>query len=850
MRLLRLVTWPYVRRHALRTALTALGVVLGIAVFVGMHAANQRVVAAFSETIDRIAGKTDLQITAGEAGFPEEILEKVQAARSVRVAVPVIEAVVRSRLEGAGDLMVLAVDMTGDRSLRDYSLEDSGTAIDDPLIFLAQPDSLIVSRELADKHGLRSGTRLTLETASGERPFTVRGIMKPEGLATAFGGNLAVMDVYAAQRMFGRGRTFDRIDVGVTSESSVAQAQHDLAASLGPGFDVQPPASRGQQAQALVAGYGTMVNLSSAFALFIGMFIIHNSFVTAVTQRRREVGILRALGATRSQIRNLFLIEGAVLGTLGALAGLAIGAWVARSITSTFGELAAQLYGVAEQPAAGAGGIDVRLLIGSASLGVVTSVIAAVAPARRAAHIEPIEAMQQAIPQAPGFRHTALRVIPGIALAIASVALLASGNRWLSYAGYLATVAASLVLAPLLSHALVRLLRPLLKRWWPVEGSLAGDSLLLAPKRTAGAVLALMFSLALVVAFAGIARSSYASVVQWLDTTMNPDLFVMPSQRLDLRTVRFPAQMAGDLAAIPGVGRVQMFRNTRATFHGKPVMVAAIEMDSVRHTLRQQPVAGNRDEMFTAAAAGRGVIVSDNLAQLYGLRLNDAVELAAPGGLVKLPIVGVLPDYTDQQGTIFLDRHVFVRYWLDDAVSDFRVFVSTGADPAEVRQRILSQLSGTRHVFVLTNTEARDYVLRVADRWFTLVNIQIAIAVVVAILGIVNALTVSVLDRRREIGVLKAVGALRGQIRRTIWLEAISVAAVGLVLGALLGAVLLRYLLDIVHRDAFGLRLDYVFPVGTVLMLVPVMLIAAIAAALWPSESAVRGSLVEALEYE
>jgi putative ABC transport system permease protein len=167
-----------------------------------------------------------------------------------------------------------------------------------------------------------------------------------------------------------------------------------------------------------------------------------------------------------------------------------------------------------------------------------------------------------------------------------------------------------------------------------------------------------------------------------------------------------------------------------------------------------------------------------------------------------------------------------------------------------VRQRITNLYAGRRHTFVLTNAESRAYILRLADQWFGLMNVQIGIAVLVAIFGIVNTLTVSITDRRRELGVLKAVGALRAQIRRSIWLEAGSIAFIGVVLGCVLGAVNLYYLLDIVHRDAVGLRLDYEFPTSTMLMLVPIMLAAAFLAALWPSQAAVRGSLVEALEYE
>jgi putative ABC transport system permease protein len=167
-----------------------------------------------------------------------------------------------------------------------------------------------------------------------------------------------------------------------------------------------------------------------------------------------------------------------------------------------------------------------------------------------------------------------------------------------------------------------------------------------------------------------------------------------------------------------------------------------------------------------------------------------------------------------------------------------------------VRQRIIERFAGQRQVFVLTNTELKRYILKITDQWFGLTSVQIAVAVLVAILGIVNTLTVSITDRRRELGVLQAVGGLHGQIRRTIWIEALSIGCLGLALGFALGAVNLYYILQIVHRDIAGMRLDYLFPWSVALGLVPTILGAALIAAIWPAESAVHGSLVEALEYE
>src|SRR5205823_11666288 len=217
----------------------------------------------------------------------------------------------------------------------------------------------------------------------GERKFTVRGILKTSGLTSAFGGNIAIMDVYAAQKMFGRGRTFDRVDIGLKPGYAVADAERELQRMLGSGFQIEPPSGRGQQFEAMLSAYSMMVNISSLFALFIGMFIIYNAFAIAVTERRSEIGILRALGATRAQIRWLFLGESAVTGLIGSLGGLAFGVLIARGIAASIGGLIADVYGVAQHADEVAASPTVLLI--ALGIGIATSMVAATIPARNAA---------------------------------------------------------------------------------------------------------------------------------------------------------------------------------------------------------------------------------------------------------------------------------------------------------------------------------------------------------------------------------------------------------------------------------------------------------------------------------
>jgi putative ABC transport system permease protein len=850
MILLRLVSWPYVRRHALRTLLTVAGIVLGVAVLVGMNTANRSVLAAFASTVDRIAGKTELQVTAGEAGFPEDVLENVQSAASVRVAVPVIEVVSDTKVRGEGSLLVLGVDLTGDRGLRDYELQSGEDAvIDDPLVFLAQPDSIIVSSAFADRNGLATGSVVALGTVDGDRRFTIRGLMEPRGLASAFGGNLAVMDIYAAQKMFGRGRTFDRIDIALHEGRSIDDGTREIQELLGSGFRVETPASRGGHFESMIAGYSVMMSASSVFALFIGMFIVYNAFATAVTERRSEIGILRALGATRGQIQRLFLAESAVAGLAGAIGGVAVGVLAARGIAASVAALLGGVFGVA------ADGSEVAIspvaLGGAVAIGVLASMIAALVPARSAAGVEPVLALRKGSYQTLSQSENRLRAAAAAALGAAAIAALVAGARGpMFYASHLLALLSAFLLTPVLAAGLTRALRPLLRWVRPVEGALAADNLLYATRRTSATLAALMFSVALVVAFAGMARATYGSLLEWVDSALNPELFVMPAPDIVVRTMRFPAAMTDELRSVPGVATVQPVREARVGFMGSEVMLVAVDLESIRKTSMVKVVAGNERTLFEDAAGARGLIVSDSLAQLRRLQVGDVVEIPSPSGMLRLPIVGTVVDYSDQQGTILMERSLFARSWSDDSVNFFRVYLTAGTAADDVKRRVLERYGGRRQVFVLNNDELRTYILDVAAQWFSLTYIQVAIAVLVAVLGIVNMLTVSITDRRRELAVLRAVGGMKRQIRQTIWIEAMTIGAVGVALGCAVGAINLYYALEIVRQDVAGMRLVYQFPVVAALALVPLMLAAALVAALWPAASAVRQPLVEALEYE
>jgi putative ABC transport system permease protein len=849
--LIRLISWPSARRHLLRWILTASGIVLGVAVLVAIQAANTTVVRSFSQTVDRIAGPTQLQVFgASTGGVREDVLESVRQGSIVQAAAPIIEEFAALDGHGKDSLLILGVDILGDSDLREYDVENNdneGAA--DLLTFLAQPDSLIITREYAEQNHLTLDSQIWLSTAEGLKPFTVAGTMRTGGLSSVFGGRLALVDIYAAQKMFGRGRSFDRIDVVLRPGCSVKDGQAQLARMLGPGFRVERPAARAQEFESLLSAYSRSMILVSIFALMVGVFIIYNSFSTAVAQRRFEIGVLRVLGATRGQIRALFLIESIVVGLLGSAVGVLGGLLLAQGSLKYISTFLETVYGFSSA----AKGIIVSpaLLVSALGIGVFTSAIAAILPAQAAAFVDPVHALKRGKIDTLSIEEHWIRRVAAITMLMISVACTWRGRSPATfYAGYALSLLAAVLLTPSLVIWSISLLRGPALWLRPLEGTLAMDSLSRAPRRTSATVSALMLSLAMVITLGGVSRAAYVSVRNWMGVALNPDLLVSSTENVTSPRFLFPPSMEPALAGMPGVADVQGVRTVHISVAGgRRTLIAADLANLARHgTL--EVAEGSAEQMSQLASQGKGVIISENLSTLQNLHLNNSLEIPTPSGLLRLPIVGVVQDYTSQEGSLWIDRTVFRRCWKSDEVDLFRVYLRPLASSDGVKRNILEKFQGRRQVFVFTNRELKSYVLRMVNQWFGTTYLPVLIAVLVALLGVANTLIVSVTDRRRELAVLRSIGGLRSQIRRVVSAEALLIALVGLVLGLALGAANIYYALEIARRQVTGVRLSYQFPWKVTLLLSPAILLVAWISAIWPALLAVRGSLVESLGYE
>jgi putative ABC transport system permease protein len=398
------------RRHVAKTLLTLLGVVVGVATFSSIRSAQETLVKGIRSTVDRVAGKAQLQITMA-GGVPEEAQEKIRLLPGIRATSPVIEQIVVPERGELGSLLVIGVDLLGDREMREYGFEGEDADLDDPLLFLAQPDSAVFTRDFAQRARLEIGSALTIRVPRGEKKVTARGLLSPKGFAEAFGGNLMVVDVYAAQELFGRGRRFDRIDVRLTEGTSVAEGMATLSRTLGPAYRVETPDRRGEQMERMVANFVAGFNVSSIFALAIGTFLIFNAFSVSVNRRRRDIGTLRALGATPRQVQTLFLLEAVLIGLLGGAIGCLAGTMVSQGFLQMMGQTTEVIYGVTSP---GVARLAPGIVIQSMILGLFASIVGAWGPALTASRIPPTEAFAKGSYQAHDPGNVKLRVAAGL----------------------------------------------------------------------------------------------------------------------------------------------------------------------------------------------------------------------------------------------------------------------------------------------------------------------------------------------------------------------------------------------------------------------------------------------------
>src|SRR5437899_7084737 len=385
----------FTRGGAARLALTVLAVAWGVALVAAVGLANHAVLRAFVEVIDTMAGRAALEVVAGEGGlFPEDVAAAVGATPGVEAAAPCVKGAAFA--EGGALLTVYGVDLTGDASERVYGAR---LEVDDPLAFLARPDSIAVARSFAAKQGLRPGDRLALTTPAGRRAFTVRGLLDAGGVARAYAGNVAAMDLHAAEQLFTRRGFITGVDVVVAPEADVRRVAEALARRLPAGLRVGATAERQADLRRVTESLRTALQALGLFGLVAAFLITFNRLSTVFEERAWQLGVLRAVGVRASAVWRSLIGESLLVGAAGVALGIPLGIGLGRLLVPVLATARPVADQLVAPPAVLAAEPGPLLLAGV--LGLATAVLAAALPAWRAARVAAAETMRTRGPEAP-----------------------------------------------------------------------------------------------------------------------------------------------------------------------------------------------------------------------------------------------------------------------------------------------------------------------------------------------------------------------------------------------------------------------------------------------------------------
>jgi len=827
MKLLRTLILRPLRRDPLRTGLTILSVALGVAVVVAIDLAGDAATGSFLSSLQTLAGTTDLEVLAN-GRLDERWIARLAALPVDAHWTPVIEA--QAEIAEVGSVPVYGVDLIGGTATRVGQVGDL-------------PHIAFVSSALAKRLG--PAPRRTLSVTLGGRPRSFR-ISQRIGASTEF----LVLDIAAIQEALDRYGQLDRIDVTVAHGEDLARVEQSVRAALAPGYLVERPGARSQENQRMLRAFRWNLRILSYISLVVGAFLIYNTIAVSVVRRRAEIGILRAVGAGRFTILALFLAEALLLGLAGAAVGIALGRLLAGATVGLIADTVNALY-TTIRPAPLELGFNEALVAMVA--GAAVALASAFAPAREAMDIPPTEAISRGAHE----HHARLRWRRGLtwSAVAAAVALALSQARPIGgfpLAGYAAaflSVAAAALAAPAVVLAVNRATRALVSR--PAEPLLAGRSLAASLSRTSIVVSALACAIAMMASVGIMVGSFRETVAVWLDIQLRADIY-LHNARSGAAGERPPlaAAVPGIVSAIPGVAAVDVFHGLEFHYRGERATLGAGNAEIVRRYGRLRFLPGeDRDAILRSLPGEDRAIVSEPFANKHGVRAGDRLTLPIGERNVRVTVAGIYYDYSSSQGYVILDRSTLLKYLPGQAATNAAVYLAPGADATRMQREIQLRTTGYG-VAIVPNQELRRNSMAVFDRTFAITWALEAVAIVVAMLGAANSLLALVLDRRRELGLLRYLGASGAQIRGIIVTEAAFLGMLAALLGLALGFALSLLLVFVINKQSFGWTIQFHPPGPLLAGALLLVWCVTVAAAVYPARVASRLNPVDVVREE
>ena len=840
------------RARAQRTLLTAVGIVLGVGIVFGVITLSDTMASTFTDLYSRAFGAADITVTAagGSGTFGEGVVEEIRSYEGVESAAPRLSLPASLILEGRQENGLPEV-----QSMRLFGVEPESAALATGFElaegrFPEDGKEITLDGGSAESAGLEIGDKVTVGTPRGPEKLELVGVLRiPGGSFGGFGFGMAPLP-YAREAFDEPGR-ISGIAVEAAEGTPVSALRERLDRRLGEGLQAERSETRTQEITSQLQGFKISLLFFAGTALFVGAFLVFNALSMTILERTRELGMLRALGSTRAMIARSVIAEALILGLLGSVLGVLFGYGMAKGLVYLFGRaFLFQITEIALSPFA---------LASALVVGVAVTAIAALYPALRAGRVSPVEAMRaRSGSTGEGRRSRVLSVL----VPLLGLLLLGVGAPWIYYlaknfsanldglvyasgiAGVIGAFLGVSLVIPALVRPLAALFSPILRLLFGVEGRMAAANATRNTGRTALTASALMVGISLVVAFSALGGSVLGSIRTYLEGSLGSDYVVQPqSQNSD---VTFSSGLPEKVGRVPGVESTTSLVSTFLR-DGEEVSIVFGVDESYPDIFRVEYAAGGPDA-FSKIEDG-GALVGKQLAETRKLGVGDNVELPTPEGPKKYPIEGVVEnDIVGGGAGIYLSRETLARDFNERKGEFLAIKAEPGTDRGSLTREIEEVLRGYPQFSLYSNAEWKEQIEGDFNRQYVFFYAIMGVSVAVSAFGVVNTLSMSVFERTREIGILRAVGMTRLQVGRLVIDEGIVISLIGCLVGVAVGS-LLGYLF-VQGSGAGGFEVDFFYPKLPALAALLSGLFIGVFAGLLPARSAARKSIVEAVQYE
>lgn len=845
----------YFKKDYRRYLIVLLGIALGAALFTGVRLAAEASRKSFSTGMDRFAGKADAVVTADAGAVDDRLVATLLKIPEVTAASPVLSVVVR--VTGHDEaLRIIGIAPLLDREFRDFpKVRESSQELDEERLWqrlITEPYSLALSRRAAALFGAAAEETLTLMHVNGRTDCVVAAVLQAEGLSLVDGGMVAVADIATVQELAGRQGLLDRIDLRFTQNATRHEIVAAITRALPEGVRLANPDEAAASGRAMILAYELNLTVLSFVSLFGGMFLVYGMVALNCATRRFDTAVLRSLGASRGSIFMLILAEGGLLGLVGWVLAVPLTMGLTGRVSELISGTIDSLFVRLAVPSVTLNSLE---LVGSLMVTVTVAMLAAAQPAREAMRVSPKEALymteERASTRTPAVQASLLGGLLVLLCRPFSLLPTIAGFPLPGYIGIFMLFCGFSLTAPLLLRLSGTYIAPWISRVGGVPALLAGRTLRDAGIRTAVSVGALITTSALFVALVIMTHSFRQTFTVWVDQTVTGDLFLQPinTNYNDYRDP-MPLEFVERFRRQFPKADMLAYQRFQLNFGNVPIQLETIDTDMFLKHSRFMFIKGDPETALDAMREGSGVIASETFTNKTGLEIDDTFTATVRGVTVSLPVKAVIRSYRTRGGVVYLSLPYFQTLSGIKEVSGIRVFFPepkrvTQAEAA--RSWVLLETKYGDRLQVTVGDTLRGKIIRIFDDTFSVTTVLLVIALIVAGLGIASTMAVVVLERRREISTLAAMGASRGQITGMIFWESMFLAAVGLVIGITCGFVLAEMLIFVINKQSYGWTFVYSVPWLRVLSAVPLVAIAAPAVALPAVRLALRTNPSESL---